>query len=63
MRFQMIGVQFDQARHEQIAARIFAAGGCVALANFSDAASGDRNLAPVDHAIREHDPGVADDGL
>ena len=36
MGLEMIGVQFDQAGHDQIAARILAAGGRIAFAKFGD---------------------------
>ncbi len=63
MRFEMIGVQFDQAGHDQIAACILAAARRVAVADFSDTAIGDRDPASIDHAIRKNNPGVADDGF
>ncbi len=63
MRLEMIGVQFDQAGHHQVAAGVLAAIGRVALAEFGDAAIGKRNPAALDHAIRQHDAGVAEDGF
>jgi hypothetical protein len=63
MRFEMIGVQFDQAGHDQVACRILAAGRCVAFAKFGDAAISKSHPAALDHAIGQNDPGVGNDGL
>ena len=59
----MVGVQLDQAGHDQVAARILAACRRTALAEFGDAAIDESNPAALDHAIGEHDAGVTEDGL
>ena len=63
MRFEVIGVQFDQAGHDHVAGGIPAARGSVALANFRDTAVGKGDPAVLDHAVGQNDPGVADDGV
>jgi putative phosphonate metabolism protein len=63
MRFEVIGVQLDQAGHDQVAAGILAAGRRLAVAELGDAAIGDGDPAALDHVIRQNDPGVAKDGF
>ena len=63
MRFEMVGVQLDQAGHDQVAAGVLAARGRVALAELGDAAIGESDPAALDHAIGQHDAGIAEDGL
>src|SRR5213080_1523825 len=60
MRLEMIGMQFDQAGHDQVAAGVRAACGRVALAISGDAAIRKSDPAAFDHAIRQNNPGVAD---
>jgi hypothetical protein len=60
VHFQMVGVQLDQARHDQVAAGILAARRRVALTESSDAAVGDSDPAALDHTIGEHDAGVTE---
>ena len=59
----MIGVQFDQARHDEVAGGVLAAGGRVAFAEFGDTAIGNGDPAAFDHAIGQHDAGIAEDGF
>ena len=61
VRFEVVGVQFDQAGHDQVAAGILAAGGRFAFAIFRDAAVGQSHPALLDHAIGQHDTGVAEE--
>jgi len=63
MRLQMIGVQFDQAGHDHVAAGVRAASGCVTLAIPGDAAISESDPAAFNHAIRQNNPGVADNGF
>ena len=63
MRFEVIGVQFDQAGHDHVAGGVLAARGGVALAVFGDTAIRKSDPAALDHAVRQHDPRVADDGV
>ncbi len=63
MGFEMIGVQFDQTGHNQIAARIVATAWRITLAEFGDASTSEGNPALVDDAVGKNDPGVADDGF
>ena len=63
MRFEMIGVQFDQAGHDEIAACVLAAYGRVSLAELGNAAVGAGDPATFDHPVRQHDPGVANHGI
>jgi hypothetical protein len=59
----MVGVQFDQAGHDQVATGILAAGGRIALAKPGNAAVGKGDPAALDHAIGQHDAGVTEDGF
>src|SRR6185437_9644357 len=61
--FEMVGVQFDQARHDEIATCVVAPVGRVALPDFGDAAIGKGDPATLDHAIRKHQARVTDDGV
>ena len=63
MRFEMVGVQLDQARHDQIAADVLMACGCITFAKFGDPAIRKGDPAPLDHAIGQNDPGVAKYGI
>ena len=63
VRFEMIGVQLDQAGHDQVAAGVLAACRRIALAELGDAAVGEGDPAALDHAVGQHDAGVAEDGL
>src|SRR6185437_7107190 len=47
----------------EIAMRVVAAIGCAALPDFGDPSIGKSNPTALDHAIREHQPRVADDGV
>src|ERR1019366_298227 len=63
MRFQMIGVQFDKAGQQQIAAKINAALGRLAFADLRDQAIADNDIAAFDHAVAKNDAGILkDDG-
>src|ERR1700722_13008376 len=59
MGFEMIGVQFDQAGHDQVAGRILGARRRIAVAKVRDAAIAKRDPAAFDHAIGQNDPSVA----
>jgi hypothetical protein len=63
MRFEMIGMQFDKTRHDQVAARIVATAWRITLAEFGDASTSEGDPALVDDAVGKNDPGVADDGF
>ena len=63
MHFQMVGVQFDQAGHDQVTTGILTACGRIAFAELGDAAVGESNPAALDHAIGQHDAGVTEDGF
>jgi len=63
MRLEMVGVQFDQAGHDQVAGGVRAACGRVTLAIPGDAAIRKSDPAVFDHAIRQNNPGVADNGF
>ena len=63
VHFEMVGVQLDQAGHDQVAARILAACGRASFAEFGDAAIDESNPAALDHAIGQDDDGVAEDGF
>ncbi len=55
MRFEMIGVQFDKTRQQEIAAKILATFRRPTLADLTDDAAGDGKPAALDHAVGEHD--------
>src|SRR5262245_22496031 len=57
----MVGVEFDQAGHDEVATGIFAACGTASFTELCDAAVGDSHPAALDHAIGEHDAGVTED--
>jgi hypothetical protein len=57
---QVIGVQLDQPRRQQVAAEIDAAFRCAACANFSYLRANDRNPAFHD-SVRQNNPRVLDD--
>src|SRR5258708_16147842 len=59
----MIGVKLDQARHDQVAIGVFASRRRVAFAEFGNASIRKGDPAALDHAIRQHDPGVANNGF
>jgi hypothetical protein len=63
MRLEMIGVQFDQAGHDQVAAGVRAACGRVTLPIPGDAVIRKSDPAAFDHAIRQNNPGIADNGF
>ncbi len=63
MRFEMIGVELDQAGHDQIAAGILRARGGPALADLGDASIRKREPALLDHPVGQHDPGVGDQSV
>ena len=61
MRLEMIGVQFDQTRQQQIAAEILTALRRRALPDFGDHPAGHGEPAALDHAVGEHDLGIGQD--
>ena len=63
MRLEMIGVQFDQPGHDEVAGGILAAGRRSAFAELGDTAICDGDPAALDHAVGEHDAGIAEDGF
>jgi hypothetical protein len=54
----MVGVQLDETRHQQVAAKIFPALRRMALPNLNDVTADDRDPACFNHRIGEHNPGV-----
>jgi hypothetical protein len=56
-------MQFDQAGHDQVAAGVLAACGRVTLTIPGDAAIRKSDPAAFDHAIRQNNPGVADNSF
>ncbi len=63
MGFEMIGVQLDQAGHDQVAAGVVRAFGRVALTEFGDTAAGHRDPAALDDTVGQHDAGIANDDI
>jgi hypothetical protein len=56
----MIGMKFDQARHDHVAGGILTTRGSAPLTNLSDTAIGKGDPAALDHAVGQNDPGIAD---
>ena len=63
MRLEMIGMQFDQAGHDQITAGVLAACRRVTFFIPDDTAIHKSDPAALDHTIRQNDSGVAKHGL
>lgn len=63
MRFEVIGVQFDQPGHDQFAAGVLAACRRITLADLGNASIRKGDPAALNHAIRQNDPRVAEHGL
>ena len=63
MRLEMIGVQLDQARQDQVATGVVATGRRLAFAEFGDATIGEGDPALFDHAVGENEASVAQNGF
>ncbi len=60
MGLEMIGVELDQARHDQVAAGVLGTCWRPALADLGDAAVRKRQPALLDHPVGQHDPCIGD---
>ena len=60
MALDMVGVQFDEAGDEDVAAHVLAGGG--AFVEAGDHAVAQHHMA-VDHRLRRDDAGIGEDGL